>query len=78
MSKNRNDRSPTAALREPMRGTPDGAASPGNPWDLMLKTYDQHPKKQFWQRLPRIDWTYLLVLLAVAALVIGVCLWLYA
>lgn len=80
MSRNKNAKSPTAALRErvtstysEMRGTPEGADGPGNPWELMMKADD---KPLHARRLPRFDWTYLIVLLVVAAAVIGLAIWL--
>ena len=72
----RNDKSPTAALRDPatpiyrqMRGTPEGGDTPDNPWDMILKSDEPWQRRP--QRLPRIDGTYLIVLLIVAAVLIG-------
>lgn len=80
MSRNRNAKSPTAALHDritathnEMRGAPGDPDSGSNPWDLMLKAEDTSPRPH---RLPRFDWTYLVMLLIVAALVIGLVLWL--
>ena len=71
----RNDKSPTATLRDPttptysqMRGTPESSDTPSNPWDLMLKTENLSPRPH---RLPHFDWTYLIVLLVVAAVLVG-------
>ena len=78
MSRNKNAKSPTAALRErvtatygEMRGTPEGGDTPGNPWDMMLKA-DEHQGG----RLPRLKWSSLAVWLAAAAVVVGLILWL--
>lgn len=75
MSRNRNAKSPTAALQDrlsatssEMRNTPGDADTPSNPWDLMLKNENLSPRPH---RLPRIDGTYLIVLLIVAAVLIG-------
>lgn len=75
MSRNRNAKSPTAALQDrltatssEMRNTPGDADTPSNPWDLMLKTENLSPRPH---RLPHFDWTYLIVLLIVAAVLVG-------
>lgn len=75
MSRNKNAKSPTATLRDPatptysqMRGTPESGDTSGNPWDMMLKNENEPLRPH---RLPRIDGTYLIVLLIVAAVLIG-------
>lgn len=75
MSRNKNAKSPTAALRErstatysEMHDIPESSANPSNPWDLMLKNENLPPRPH---RLPRIDGTYLIVLLIAAAVLVG-------
>ena len=78
MSRNRNAKSPTAALQDrltatssEMRNTPGDADTPSNPWDMMLKA-DEHQGS----RRPRLKWSSLAVWLAAAAVVVGLILWL--
>ena len=80
MQKNKNTKSPTAALRErvtatysEMRGTPQGGEGPNNPWDLMLQNANETTPHKI-RRLPRFDWTSLAVWLAVAAAAVSAIL----
>lgn len=78
MSRNKNAKSPTAALRErvtatysEMRGTPEDSDAPSNPWDLMTKNTAPSPRPY---RLPRFNWTYVAALAAISAVIVGIVL----